>query len=277
MRKLLYILILVCLSCEKVVVIPLPQEQNLLMVEGWLTDNVERQNIRLTRSNSFSGDVNPTVENAAVSVQIRSGGSFPYTHSTNGNYISDTPFAGINGEEYRVFVTLDDGDVIRSEWTLMPRQTEIVLLSVGDFEENDPNNPGTTITVFFPRITARDSADFANYYRWVFYKNDVRLTEPESITLQNDRFFDGNFIPNLFDEFEYAAGDEIKVELHSINKDAHDFLSLLKSQITTLGAAASTTPATVEGNLENLNDPDETILGFFSATAVNADSVVAEN
>ncbi len=268
--------LILIIACEEVVVIELPDEQNLLVLEGWVTDVHHRQYVRLTQSNNFSGDVNPGIADAAVTVQQRSGSTYSYSHVEEGRYLSDSPFSGTPNEEYRVVATLSNGDVLRSDWNLMLPKTDIVLLSVDSFEENDPDNPGQTVTIFFPRITARDSADYTNYYRWILFKNNERVREPESIVLQNDRFFDGNFIPNLFDQFEYRAGDEIKVELHSITKETYDFLNLLRSQITTLGAAASTTPAVVNGNVVNLSSPDEIVLGYFGTTTISADSTLAE-
>ena len=256
-------------------VIPLPEEQNLLVVEGWLTDKVETQYVELSRSISFSGGLNPSIEDATVLVQARNSPSQTYSHSVGGRYLSDNPYRAIQGEEYRLSVFLPNGDLIRSTWTPIELNTDIILLNVDSFVDKDPDT-GEDKTIYFPRITARDSADYANYYRWVLFKNGAQLTDPESIILQSDRFFDGNFIPNLFNDYEYEIGNNMKVELHSITKEAFDFLSLLKSQITTLSAAASTTPAVVNGNISNFTNPDEIILGFFGTRAVSADSAIVQ-
>lgn len=276
LKKLITILTLLILGCEQVVIIPLPEEQNLLVVEGWLTDKVERQYVRLSRSTSFSGGLNPTIEGATVLVQAKNSPSQTYSHTAGGRYLSDAPYRAVKGEEYRLSALLPNGDLIRSTWTPIENKTDIVLLSVDSFVDKDPENPSQNITIFFPRITARDSVNYQNYYRWMLFKNGIQLTDPESIILQNDRFFDGNFIPNLFDDYEYAVGNNMKVELHSITKEAFDFLSLLKAQITTLSAAASTTPAIVNGNITNFTNPDEIILGFFGTRAISADSVVVQ-
>lgn len=277
MKKITFILILSLLSCEETVLIELPDEQNLIVVEGSVTDALVNQSIKLTRSNSFSGQINPNIEDASVMVEDNIGNSFSYQHTERGTYLSNDPYQGIRGNEYRVIITLANGDLIQSEWSVMPPNTRIVLLSVDSFEENDPLQPNQDVTIFFPRITARDSAEFPNYYRWIFYKNGVRLTEPESITIQNDLFFDGNFIPNLFDEFEYLEGEEMTVELLAINRSTFDFLELLKAQITTLGSSVRTTPANVSGNLTNLTNPSFVVLGHFSALSVSTESTIAEN
>ncbi|MEO1257097.1 MAG: DUF4249 domain-containing protein, partial [Bacteroidota bacterium] len=227
----LYIAILF-VGCEDVVTIPLPDEQNLVVVEGWITDREEIQQIRLTRSNSFLGTFNPIIEDAAVIVEERNGAFFSYLYQGNGYYLSASTFSGVRNQEYRVEIRLSNGDIIQSEWSRMPPRTDIISLEIDDFIENDPDSPGQELIVFFPRVTALDSADFSNYYRWMFSKNSAQLTAPESITLQNDRFFDGNLIPNQFDSFEYELTDTVAVALLSINKSAFEFLDLLKSQIT---------------------------------------------
>ncbi len=266
----------VILSCEEVVIIDLPPELNLLVFEGSVSDRLEVQSIRLTRSNSFSGQLNPAVEDATVSVEDRNGDVYPFNHDGNGVYLSDVPFQGIRNMEYRANVVLSDGDIVQSGWSDIPPNTNIVLLSVDSFEENDPLLSGN-LTLFFPRITARDSADYPNYYRWVFFKNGEKVTDPESITIQNDLFFDGNFIPNSFSQFEYNEGEEITVELQAINQNTFDFLALLKAQITTLGSSASTTPANVTGNLTNTTRPSIPVLGHFSTISISSASAIAEN
>lgn len=276
MRILRLIAILFLISCERVVIIELPPEQNLLVVEGFISDLVEKQQIRLSRSNSFLGPQVVSIENAVVTVDVRNQNTLTFSHEQNGNYFSNSSFAGISGQAYRTTIVLEEGDLIRSEWTTMPVKTEIELLSSDDFEENDLDNTGQTKTIYFPRVTARDSIDFENFYRWVLYRNDSQITVPESITIQNDRFFDGNFIPNLFDQFEYDIGDEMKVELHSIERSTFDYLSLLKSQITSLGGSTGTTPASVRGNISNLSNPNELVLGYFGTKAVSLDSITAE-
>lgn len=253
------------------VVVPLPNEQNLLVVEGWITDKVEHQYVRLSRSNSFSGSINPIIEDATVLVQTRNGPSQTYAYIGEGNYLSDNPYQAVEDEEYRLSVVLQNGDLVRSTWTTIESITEIVLLSVDNFPGRDQDT-GEPKTIYFPRITARDSANYENFYRWMLFKNGVQLKEPESILLQTDRIFDGNFIPNDFGDYEYELGDLMVVELHSITKEAFDYLSLLKSQTSTLSAAASTTPAIVNGNMTNISKPDEIVLGFFGTRAVSVKS-----
>jgi len=273
-----FILVFIILSCEETVVVGLPPAQNLVTVQSWITDLEERQEVRISRSNGFA-DRNEVqiIEDASVVVQSRTGQTFLFSHNQDGLYTSNDEFAGEPGTEYRLRIQLNDGEEIRSAWERMPQQVAINSISVNSFEENDPENPNEQFTVFFPKVDAIDPENQNNFYRWVFFRNNLRYVEPESITIQNDRFFDGNLIPNNFQSFGYEPQDTIIVNLQSINREAYDFLALLRSQITSLGTTVGTTPAIIEGNLAFLSeDQSEEVLGYFGTIAVSADTVIVE-
>ena len=286
MRRLFFpISLLLVLSCENigigvedVVSVELPRARNLVTVDGKVTNEEINQAVRITRSNSFN-DANPVepIEDANVLIQSRSGQTFLYTYLEDGFYLSNEPFAAISGEEYRIRIQLSDGEEIRSEWELMPELVPLNRLFVDSFEENDPDNPGEQILIFYPRIVAIDPENRNNFYRWRFFKNGAPHIEPESITIQDDRFFDGNLIPNNFRSFGYDVGDEMIVQFQSISGESFSYLNLLKSQITSLGTSSGTTPAEVDGNLFYVSsDVNENILGFFGAVSMSADTVSVE-
>jgi hypothetical protein len=269
--------LLFILGCEKIVIIDLPPSQNLIVVEGWLTDIQQTQSIRLTQSNGFLTN-NPvqSISDANVRVERKGGGFQLYSHSNDGYYISVDPFLGNANLEYRVIIELSDGVIIQSDWDKMPVKTDIDFISTRSFLENDPENPGEQITLYYPKLIARDSANVKNFYRWVFFKDRAPYSEPESITLQNDRFFDGNLIPNNFDEFSYQKGDSIIVNLQSLSRSSFDFLTLLKSQIATLGSSSISTPAVVDGNMKNITNSNERVLGYFGTASISADTIIAQ-
>ena len=274
MKRLIYILIPFVIACEKVVIVELPSSQNLVVVQGWISDSLSLHPIRLTRSNGFAddGEVVP-IEDAQVIVQARTGAVYTYSYRSNGFYDANASYQGVVGTEYRVRIVIDT-DEIRSDWDQMPEVVSLNNLQVDSFEENDPENTDQQITVFYPKIRTRDPENITNYYRWIFFKNGDRFNDSEPITIQNDRLFDGNLIPNDFQQFAYDSGDEMTVQLQSISANAHNYLSLLKSQITTLGTTSGTTPAIVTGNLSFVNDDSEIVLGYFGAISSSSGTVV---
>ncbi|MFK7954434.1 MAG: DUF4249 domain-containing protein [Ekhidna sp.] len=275
MRLLMVIVFLFTMSCEKVVIIELPPAQNLLVVEGWVTDIESTQSVRLIKSNGFLEEkpVEP-ITDANIRVERRNGGFQLYDHDSDGYYRSQDPYAGNADLEYRIVITLANDDQIRSDWDKMPQKTNIEFTSIRSFQENDPINQGQQITLYYPKVIAIDSAGISNFYRWVFFRGSQPYSTTESIVLQDDRFFDGNLIPNTFDEFNYTREDSMIVNLHSISNRSFEFLTLLKSQIATLGTSSITIPATVDGNFSNSNE-DDRVLGYFGTAAISSDTLIA--
>ncbi|MEM6644271.1 MAG: DUF4249 domain-containing protein [Bacteroidota bacterium] len=265
------------LGVEDVVTVELPDARNQITVEGWLTNTNQTQYIKLTRSSSFnSPEPVEAIEDATILVQARTGQTFPYTYDMEGIYLSDSAFAADSEAEYRVRIFLSDGQEIRSDFLATPEEVPLLRLFIGSFEENDPDLDDP-ITVFFPRIVAIDPVDVSNHYRWRFFKNGSPFTTPESITILDDRFFDGNLIPNNFRSFGYNRGDKMTVEFESISANAYDYLSLLSSQITSLGTSSGTTPARIPGNLKYVPSIDgQEIFGFFGIVSVSSDTLTVE-
>jgi len=272
------ILIFTLISCEEAVIVRLPPAQNLITIESWLSSLDETQKVRITQSNGFSERLQTRpVTDAGVTIQSRSGLIFQFSYTENGFYSSNAPFAGEAGQQYRLRIRMGSEQELRSDWEQMEKQVAINSLTINSFEENDPNNPREQFTVFFPKDEARDPAESENHYRWVFYKDRIRYTDLESITIQSDRLFNGNLIPNDFQVFSYTEREEVIVELQSITRDAYDFLSLLKTQITSLGTSAGTPPANVTGNIAFQSDEvNESVLGYFGTVAISRDTIIAE-
>lgn len=272
------IILILLLSCEEVVIIELPTAQNLITVESWLSSIEETQQVKLSVSTGFSSSEQIAgVNDAEVIIQSRAGEIFQFSLLQNGIYQSNSPFAGDINQEYRLRVILSNDEEIRSEWERMQPTIPIQSVRINSFDENDPDNPGEQFTVFFPKVNARDSINFTNNYRWFFYKDRVKYTEPETITIQNDRLFDGNLIPNDFQSYSYSEGEEIIIELQSITQSAFDYLSILKSQITSLGTSTGTTPATVPGNISYQSEEvQDLVLGYFGTVSLSRDTVLVE-
>ena len=62
----------------------------------------------------------------------------------------------------------------------------------------------------------------------------------------------------------------MRVEQLSLTEESHDFLALLRSQTVDLGETFGVAPAPIIGNLSNIEDPSEIVLGYFGASSVES-------
>ena len=272
MKRLKTIFLIFLISCGDTE-IELPNGQELFVVEGWITNQNKQHWVKISTTVPFddSRTENP-VEDAIVSIEDNAG-IFPMTHSSNGLYLTNT-FAGITARSYRVNIQLTTGEIIQSGWERLNPLMPIDTIKYDFFDEPNPET-GEDIQIYFPIVVSSDPVNETNFYRYKGFRNGQLLNEPSELILLNDQFVNGaTSLPNFIPELRYSFEDTIQVELHSLTKASFQFLELLKSQTTSLGSSSGTSPAALIGNLENIDDVNQVILGFFGASAVSSDTTI---
>ena len=258
-------------ACESQNIEDIIVKENLMVIESWLTDELKIQTIRITQSSAFTSKESIyLVDNAEVTIHDNTGLSHPFEYTKEGFYESLNEFAGQKESSYRLSIQLFNGDLIQSKWQTMPQKTEIIQLSVESFIDNTQLEN----VLYYPKIFVVDNEETTNFYRWKFYQGKNRYEQQNPIIIQNDLFFNGNFIPNTFDEFFYQERDTMIVELQSITSEAYDFLNTLRINLNTLTPIGNlTTFVPVSSNLTNSNNPQQEILGFFSCISISRDTI----
>ena len=97
------------------------------------------------------------------------------------------------------------------------------------------------------------------------------------MNLVDDTWYDGNLIIDWDIVYETQPDDTVIIEQMSISKRAFNFWTLVQQQLSNFGSPFDTPPASIEGNMYNINDPDETVLGFFGVSNVSKESIVIED
>ena len=276
MRKAAHIwLLLFILGCEDPIQIDLPTNANLLVVQGWVTNELKNHEVVLTRTQGFNDQSGPSfVNNASVTVFDNQGEPFIFQQGRDGVYRSTRAFAGEIDALYKVEIILADGDTIDSPPVLMPRLVAIDSVAFNSEEEVSNENSNQVEIINFPVTFAQDPPDIRNYYRWKISRNDTLFDAPNDLELLDDSAINGNYFPNEFRSFRFESGDTLHVEMQSITEEAFDFLRLLKNQTTLLGTASGTLPATISGNLRNQTNEDQIVLGFFGCVATSSAELV---
>ena len=105
-----------------------------------------------------------------------------------------------------------------------------------------------------------------------------RFQNGEDISTGTDLFFgdDENLVDGAMIPFELTIfgdslneGDTLRFEQLTISNGFIDFLDAFNNQLNG-GTPFSTPPAPVEGNIVNINDENELVLGFFETSSLFA-------
>jgi hypothetical protein len=288
------------------------RELVLLVVEGGITTGQGPHNIRLTQSSRFGSALEgftAPVRDAIVSVRDSEGRvTFFQEVDELGNYQTPVDFRATLGLEYILQIETFDGILYQS----LPER----VFPVSDLDEisfeyqvlptTDPLIQTRGVEFF---VEFSDPADETNFYRWINSATHTVLANPElfvdsetgapapkdccnlcyrdelpdqSVQILRDNNVDGS---DLRRSVAFVEDDGIRfrelylmrVEQLSLTQDAFEFFSLLNEQLNIDGDLFDPPPATLRGNLVNLADPDEIVIGYFYASDASVDSIFVSN
>ena len=125
-------------------------------------------------------------------------------------------------------------------------------------------------------IDYADPLGKGNYYLWELVVNDtLRLSRDGGNrfrVISEDRFYDGGLVIGYqpFDEEVVDAGDRGLMRQVALSEASFRYYAAMFEQSNGGGSPFSTPPASVRGNLANLDHPTLYPLGYFLAAEVSA-------
>ncbi|MFY0652679.1 MAG: DUF4249 domain-containing protein [Cyclobacteriaceae bacterium] len=274
---LVLLVLSIMIACEESINLELPLGQERVVISGWITDNPEPYEVKVSKTVSFNDqETNPNISGAEVYVLDHNFVRYDFeeTH-LKGIYRSDpNELVGIPGYGYTLHVRLPDGTKFTS---LRERLNPVPKLDTVFFGTSfDPILPisDPEAKVFFVRGSVMDIADTKNFFRWKLYVNDTLRDNPEELVIFDDKFTDGNTFETKVTDILLRKGDTLRLEHWSLSERAFDYYSLLISQIFEDQIGPSTPPSPVKGNISNDSEPSELVLGFFGASQIEVKTAV---
>jgi len=106
----------------------------------------------------------------------------------------------------------------------------------------------------------------------------VRPIEPERLPLYSSSGFEGLQIPSVFlgqQEIDnaFVTKNVISVETHAISREAYEYWRKVRILLNNTGSIFDTPPAAIQGNIFNVDDPEEEVLGLFEASNVHVSRI----
>jgi hypothetical protein len=279
---------LVVVGCEDTIHPNLDDAKPVLVVDAWINDKAEPQNIVLSYSQAYFNNAAPKpLLGANVTLTENGNRNFQFIDQGNGHYIW-TPQDSLTlkgpGNTYELTI-VGQGNTYTSTTTMgaVPPIDSVTFTyekANGVFDEQ-----------YVAEFWSRDLTGEGDTYWIRTYWNDQELNKPEEMNIAWDAGFsqgggiDGFiFIPPIRqgitpsneedeDGNEVAAlqdGDSLYVEIHSISHDAFRFLSELRVQIDRPGGFAELFAqplSNIPTNISSSNSQEE-VLGFFNVAAV---------
>ena len=256
-------------SCEDVIDLQIPDENALLVVQGEITDAENSHFVDVYYTNPYLSEESYTRVSDAEVILFENDIAID-TLFLNEADRYETPLFGTLGNSYFIRVTLSNGSIYES----IPERINRVNAIDSIYSEFEPETPFTDAgyVVFFDTSEPAGRGDF---YRWKTYFNNRLVNDPFFIRVSDDEFVDGNEINEFQVNFEpLPQGDTVRVEQMSISKGNYDYWSLILTQTAQVGSNFDPPPAPIKGNIRSVSIPDETVLGYFSASALVSAEII---
>lgn len=299
-------------SCVDEVDIQTSQAIRTLVVEGFITTEKGPHEIKISTSAKYGTifeDFSKRESNAIVRIRDDQGKMIFLSESDEepGIYRTTKDFQAELGRSYTLLInTLRNGN-----YASIPEPTTstppIDTLEVF-YRKSPTENPLIDEHSIEVYAKWQDKAEDQNFYTWQSggtfhiktHPENFVITTPEggrtpspksccadcwvtelntekNIRLLSDRNFNGNYISQpvakiIDDGGRFTDKYLVRIKQIGLSKDAFTFLNILDRQLNVSGGIFDPPPAELRGNIVNLEDPNNTAIGFFFVSEVQKDS-----
>lgn len=271
---------------------------HLLVVNGSITQGNGPYELQLSRTTKFGTGPSEPVINAQITIFDENDQQESFFEAEPGIYrcLGNT-VCGEEGGTYFIEIRTDENTIYRSSPETMPPLLEadsIYYELVTETILNDLGNPveNKYIKIFVDTPVKKEGKDA--WFRWRMIDSytvtdlacgslDPATTcyiteEPNpqfipvfsSETIATNRLDKYQVASNLFEpRYAYASLHFYSIYQYSMTQAAYDYWEKISKIANQEGTIFDPPPATVRGNLFNVNDENDVVLGYFEATAVD--------
>jgi hypothetical protein len=278
--------------------------EDMLIVEGTITNEYKFHKIRLSRT--FGLDQNVPISETGAEVQIvdDSQNKYQFHEETPGNYISNIEFKANENITYQLKIKTSKGSSYSSEPNKLTAETQInTIIAIKKVDANGIE--GISILVNSFNINGN-----AKYYRYEFEETYKIIppywSEYDAIVISDVKPYEVDFIPRTKEEkicyntvyseeiiqtetnslledrvsnfpIRFIPGDDfiisnrysILVKQYVQSPEAFTFYNTMKSLSGSESLFSQNQPGYFSGNIISDDDKDEKVIGFFEISSVS--------
>lgn len=284
-----------------------PEAVNKYVVFGQINSNSEFQTVKVSMASPVSDPEFIPVSGCALRISDDKKNQFAMQESQEepgvyGVYIDSEYLAP--GKSFKIDIITPDGTSIQSDFDRMPPCPDVgdVYYEIDEIISEYTGQPEKGIRFYIDL----DATDFTSR----FFKWDITETWEYRVDYPREWYYDGtvhhifppdysrkvcwltlkvkeiytlsttNLEENRYSKFplNFASshtsrliyGYSLLIEQAALSEEAYSYWDQMRINGTGLGGLYERQPLSITGNLHNLTDPDQEVLGFFSAETVKS-------
>lgn len=270
----------------------IPDDNPKLTVDGLITDQPGPYRITLRYSAPYTNDESVFSRyeaNAAVSISDDLGNEEALSYKQVGQYETDADFIGTVGRTYTLNIKLPDGRIYQS----LPERLNYTPAIDSVYTTYEELTSVFLRGRFYLYLDFTDPIASEDFYQWewahykfepyclinVRYNRAVNCCQPcwsidrclGCIQIQSDKFYNGQKVKRIsVTTIPYETKDPyfIIIKQKSLTESAYKFWQSVSEQIANSGGIFDKPPITIKGNIINISNPDEQVLGYFGASSI---------
>lgn len=271
-------------------------ELNYLVVDGYL-DAAGSASVKLSRTlpitsvgSAQSHTPAPKERNASVSIEDSQGKTYTLPETAPGYYSGPVPVS--DQENYRLHIVTETGEEFLSafvEVTTAPAIDSVYWTPEGDgikvfVDTHDPDNNSRyykweivetyQYTAGFYSVVKWENGDVVDRTEediiFLCYKGDTtrRIIIGTTTALAADVVSRQELLFVHKDTRKMMSTYSVEVRQKVLTREAYDYYRILEQTTENLGSLFDPMPVELRGNINNINNPSQDAVGFFSAGAI---------
>ncbi|MBI9033667.1 MAG: DUF4249 domain-containing protein [Bacteroidales bacterium] len=299
---ILLLILIVSNSCIEKYTPELEKYENLLVIDGMITNETGPYTIQLSTSSELYLPKNIPHTGAKITLSDNQGNTDILTEIEDGKYISsESGIQGVVGRKYKIEIITREGTSFESGFEELKVPSNIKQV-YAEIETKQLINEPQLLEGYQFYIDTEKSMSPDNYYLWklyetykfnsdfkIYYVFEGRLkpvyntdtlytcwktNDIKDIFTYSTSGLDQTGISNI--PLNYVSTNtkrltqkySLLTEQLTITKQAFDYWSSLKKQNSDQGNLYAQQPYQIKGNIKNTENPDEPVLGYFMAASV---------
>lgn len=282
-------IVIVLMCCVEPYELPVGEGKvHFLIVDGFLNTADGTVNVNLLRATTITTANFPVESGAAVALEDSDGDQIFLNESTPGRYTGTASVVFDN--TYRLYIRTIDEKEYRSAFISIkptPEIKEVGWKAYPDGTQIIVDTEDVTNSTHYYRWTFEETWEYHSRYHSYWYFNESGMPAPRNRdqmvdicyrTVASTKIFTtttAGFTEDRVNDYELpflpvgteklGYGYSILVKQYAITKETYEYLEKLKKTSQDQGGLYTPQPSTVKGNIINIADPTEVVLGYFDA------------
>ncbi len=287
-------------------------DANKYVIYGCITDHEGYQTVNISYTTNTILPKYIPVSECNVQVSDDLGNLFQFTEYNPGEYKTWINKSYLNiGTSYKIDIITPEGTEISSDYDIMPNCADIdsVYFMVEDKTTSTPGEYDQGIQFYldvdganqdsrYYKYTIKETWEYhTKYPKQAWYDGQLHLIIPEdfscticwktefikniytlsTINLSENKYirYPLHFVQN--NKEKLAHGYSLLVEQHALSEPAFLFHDEIKNNNSDNSGLYEQQPSLIKGNLTNLTNPNQEVLGYFFASSIKLKRIFVEN